>query len=253
MSTPTSCRLMSISADDPEKRFLVPKDIASNSVGLIENSEDARRLVACWNAFDGIPTEDFEGKPVDQYVAEQSFLHNMNTDGGQLDIGLKGKACQVLADAFAGQFIGTGAINFLEVGMSHPDIGNFTVTMQRVEGMTPSALKEVAEKERDEVKKILNARIAGQRDEIGRLHARVAKLNDEAEKEAKRFADVQAERDALLMPLQSIIDDGYSLAGNPTHADLVEHWEYEKSVGRGIADVMLLALAAIAKVKGGAA
>lgn len=170
---------------------------ASTEHGCVDN---ATRLAACWNSFDGIPTEDFEGKPVEQYVAEQSFIRNIDTSAG-LDFSLNGMACQVLAGAFAGQFIGTGAINFLEVGMSHPDIGPFTVTMQRTEGLTPSALKEVAEKERDEVKKILNARIAAQRDEIGRLHARVAKLNDEAEQQAKRFNDMLAQRDQMLSAL----------------------------------------------------
>jgi hypothetical protein len=122
-----------------------------------ERPEDARRLAACWNAFIGIPTEDFEGKAVDEYVGEQSFVRGMNTSAGQLDIGLTGKACQVLASAFAGQFIGSGAVNFLEVGMNHPEIGDFIVTMQRVEGETPATLRAKAEAERDQAVRALTA------------------------------------------------------------------------------------------------
>ena len=40
------------------------------------------------------------------------------------------------------------------------------------------------------------------------------------------------------------------LTGNPPHERLVEFWEYEKTQGRGEADDMLFALAAIKKALG---
>lgn len=118
------------------------------------DTTDARRLAACWNAFDGIPTEKFEGKDVSEFVGSQAFLTGMNPTAEGADIGLSGKACQVLAASFAGQFIGTGATNYLEVKMSHPDIGAFTVTMQKSSGLTPADMRERAEKERDEAQAI---------------------------------------------------------------------------------------------------
>jgi len=127
--------------------------------GTTEGDIDyARRIAACWNAFDGIPTEQFEGMDVGAYVSGQAFIDGLypNADGSAT-LGLKGKACQLLADAFAGQFIGTGAINFLEVNLRHKEIGDFTVTMQKASGLTPAALKAKAEAERDEAIKLLRA------------------------------------------------------------------------------------------------
>lgn len=57
----------------------------------------------------------------------------------------------------------------------------------------------------------------------------------------------------LLEALTRVMDLDCPLTGNPTHAELVEHWEYEKTQGRGEADDRLFALAAIAKATGGAA
>lgn len=126
-------------------RILCDAGYSGTTEGDIDN---ARRIAACWNAFDGIPTEQFEGMDVFTFVSSQAFVTGMEpANGGGANIGLKGKACQVLANAFAGQFIGTGAVNFLEVGFNHKDIGDLTVTMQKVNGLTPAALKAKAEAE----------------------------------------------------------------------------------------------------------
>ncbi len=46
--------------------------------GLSE--DDARRIVACVNAFDGIDLEKFEGKSVAEFVTSQTLLTSMGTD-----------------------------------------------------------------------------------------------------------------------------------------------------------------------------
>lgn len=79
------------------------------------------------------------------YVAKQTFLQSMNADEEGLHLGITGLASQMLANAFAGQFVGSGATNFLELSFEHPEAGRFTVTMQKVSGKTPGQLKAEAE------------------------------------------------------------------------------------------------------------
>lgn len=119
---------------------------------LIESEQEAnaRRIVACVNACAGIPAEKLEGKTIDEYIANEAYLTGVSTNNG-LDIGLKGGACQMLAEAFAGQFVGSGATNFLEVGLASEKTGPLIVTIQRVFGKTPSQLKQEAERQRDEL------------------------------------------------------------------------------------------------------
>lgn len=54
----------------------------------------------------------------------------------------------------------------------------------------------------------------------------------------------------LLGALQKVMAHNVPLTGNPTHAQQVEFWQDEKEQGRGDADDMLTALAAIAKATG---
>lgn len=61
--------------------------------------------------------------------------------------------------------------------------------------------------------------------------------------------ELMNQRDELLLALRRVIDIECPLTGNPTHAELVEHWKYEKSQGRGEADDRLFALAVIAKAE----
>ncbi len=120
---------------------------------------DARRLAACWNAFEGIETERFEGKTVSEYVTRETYLTGMEPNGGGMDIGLKGIGVQMVIEALAGQFKGNGAVNFLEVRGSHPDTGPIVVTIQRLHGETPSQQKAAAIAERDQLR-AENARLA---------------------------------------------------------------------------------------------
>ena len=43
-----------------------------------------------------------------------------------------------MIEAFAGQFKQSGATNYFEIGFTHDELGPFTVTIQRVHGITPS-------------------------------------------------------------------------------------------------------------------
>ena len=54
----------------------------------------------------------------------------------------------------------------------------------------------------------------------------------------------------LLEALKRIMGNDCPIVGNPSHAELVEYWQYEKSQGSGEADDRLFALAAIAKATG---
>lgn len=100
--------------------------------------------------------------------------------------------------------------------------------------------------------------VDAQPSELGRHRAdaiqmRVARLHAANLDCVEHFNAVKAERDELLKALKQIMDNACPLTGNPSHAELVEHWEYEKTQGRGEADDQLFALAAIAKATGGAA
>ena len=73
------------------------------------------------------------------------------------------------------------------------------------------------------------------------------KWDKQAAKELRRLHEVNQE---LLAALRRVMDIDTPITGNPTHAQLVEYWEYEKSQCRGEADDRLFALAAIAKATG---
>lgn len=105
----------------------------------------ARRLVTCWNAFAGVPIDKIEGKSVAEYIANESYLTGLVPIPGRgMEMGLSGDACQMLAESFAGQFKGSGGVNFIEVQMKHKDMGPFTVTIQRQHGETPAQQKAAA-------------------------------------------------------------------------------------------------------------
>jgi hypothetical protein len=119
---------------------------ATSDCDYKHEDEDARRLAACWNACVGVETEKLEGKTIAEYVVGEAYLNGMHPapGGAGFNIGLTGTACQLLANSFAGQFKGSGAVNFLEVGMSHKELGPFIVTIQRVHGQTPAQQKAAA-------------------------------------------------------------------------------------------------------------
>ena len=82
---------------------------------------------------------------LEEYVCKQAFLQGMSVHESTLQLNITGLASQMLANAFAGQFKGSCATNYLELSFEHPDVGRFTVTMQKVSGKTPGQLKAEAE------------------------------------------------------------------------------------------------------------
>lgn len=132
--------------------------------------EAERRIAACVNAFKGIPTERIEGKNLGEILAGEVRLHSAGprADGG-FGFEFSGSICQLMAEAYAEQFRQSGAVNYLELLFNHSDIGPLTITMQRVEGLTPAQKLAQAEAQRDELQQKLNeaaAEAAFLRDEI---------------------------------------------------------------------------------------
>ena len=105
----------------------------------------------------GIPFETVKDGSLADYICEQAFLSGVHVIEDRQTAGFNGLAMQMLASSFAGQFKGSGAINYLELQASHPEVGNFCITMQRHEGKTPSQLQHEAERERDGLKIELDA------------------------------------------------------------------------------------------------
>lgn len=116
-------------------------------------AEKNERSTACVNAFEGIETDRIKGKTLGEFLAGEVHLNKAEpkSDGG-FGFTFSGFAVQLMAESFADQFRESGAINYLELLFEHNEIGPLTVTMQRVEGLTPAQKLAVAEKERDVLK-----------------------------------------------------------------------------------------------------
>lgn len=113
----------------------------------------ADRAQLCQEFCKDIPTEQLS-MTLAEYVCKQAFLQGMNVHESTLQLNITGLASQMLAHSFVGQFKGSNATNFLELSFEHPDVGRFTVTMQKVSGKTPGQLKSEAE---DQASKLLQA------------------------------------------------------------------------------------------------
>lgn len=116
---------------------------------------NARRIAACWNFCEGIETGQMEGNTFEEYVVNQAFINGMTPSDKGMNIDVSGLAAQLMAASFAGQFVGSGAINFLSMHMSHREIGEFVVTMQRKNGVSPAQKLKQAEAQRDELLEVL--------------------------------------------------------------------------------------------------
>ncbi|HDO1329357.1 TPA: hypothetical protein P2Q98_001942 [Aeromonas veronii] len=97
-----------------------------------EGKENGRRIVACWNLLDGYATEELEGVTLAEFVASHPEL-----------------AEKALIAAYASLFAERGATNYLEVKGARPELGPFTITLQRNEGLTPVEKLEAMTKQRD--------------------------------------------------------------------------------------------------------
>lgn len=122
------------------------------SASEAELNANAHRLQVCWNACEGIPTEKIENHSIAEYVAGEAYINGLNLDETGLNFHIKGIACQMLAASFAGQFKETGAVNYLEMQMHHPEMGPFSVILQRKEGQTPAEKANQLAKEIDLLK-----------------------------------------------------------------------------------------------------
>ena len=96
-----------------------------------------------------------ENEQLRQALAEktvnETMLRDLSIKNGSLNASFEGGAAHLLADAFADQFIESGATNYLEVHLSSKETGPIVVTLQRINGKTPHQLRAEAERERDEL------------------------------------------------------------------------------------------------------
>jgi|GEM_PF-1117073 len=124
--------------------------MSNQPIELTPQDETARRIAACVSAFEGIPTDRIEGKNLGEILAGEVRLNGAGprADGG-FGFEFSGGVCQLMAEAYAEQFRQSGAINYLELLFHHSDIGPLTITMQRIEGLTPAQKLAQAEAQRD--------------------------------------------------------------------------------------------------------
>jgi hypothetical protein len=100
--------------------------------------EKETRATACVNAFQGIETDRIAGKTLGEFLAGEVRLNKAEPKpDGSFGFTFSGFAIQMMAEAFAEQFKAAGAVNYLELLFQHDELGPLTVTMQRVEGLTP--------------------------------------------------------------------------------------------------------------------
>ncbi|TPW52386.1 hypothetical protein FKD06_07720 [Serratia sp. SRS-8-S-2018] len=124
--------------------FLYSQEYVS---ALLEKSKEKdERAIACVNAFEGIDTERIAGKSLGEFLAGELYLNKAEPkQDGSFGFTFSGLAVQLMADCFADQFKSSGAINYLELLFEHAEVGEMTVTMQRVEGLTPAQKLAAAE------------------------------------------------------------------------------------------------------------
>jgi hypothetical protein len=111
----------------------------------------ALRIATCFNACAGIPTEKLVGKTIAEYVVNEAYLTGIS-DG---QMGLEGLGAQMVASNLTGLFVGSDAVNYVELNFAHSAIGSLTMTLQRNDGKTPHMFRQEAEQQRDELLKAL--------------------------------------------------------------------------------------------------
>ncbi|EKN3396524.1 hypothetical protein O1Y80_004787 [Yersinia enterocolitica] len=126
-------------------------EVALMAAGIIEQliaQLEAKniRADACVNAFEGIETERFAGKSIGEFLAGEVILNKAEPKpDGSFGFTFSGLAIQIMAESFADQFKSSGAVNYLELLFDHSEVGPLTVTMQRVDGLTPAQKLATAE------------------------------------------------------------------------------------------------------------
>lgn len=116
------------------------------------------RADACVNAFEGIETERFAGKSIGEFLAGEVRLNKAEPKpDGSFGFTFSGLAIQIMAESFADQFKSSGAVNYLELLFDHSEVGPLTVTMQRVEGLTPAQKLAAVEAQLEKAEAALSA------------------------------------------------------------------------------------------------
>lgn len=131
-------------------QYLASRPAENNDDQAPREQTTTDRVQVCLDVCAGIDTESLQGKSLEEYVVEQAFLQGMKPCEGGFEFEIRGLAAQMLAASFVGQFKGSGATNYLEFQMSHPETGPFTITMQRSYGKTPGQLRSGAEAAREQ-------------------------------------------------------------------------------------------------------
>lgn len=146
----------------------------------------AYRAQLCQDFCKDIPTDQLS-MTLEEYVCKQAFLQGMSVNESTLQLNITGLASQMLASAFAGQFVGSGATNFLELSFQHLDVGRFTVTMQKVSGKTPGQLKSEAAELAEQLEHHLRELVSTSNDNTG--HEPSLSVFQRAVDQASEFLD----------------------------------------------------------------
>ncbi|WP_208952448.1 hypothetical protein [Rahnella sp. ChDrAdgB13] len=179
-------------------------------------SEKNERAAACVNAFEGIETDRIAGKTLGEFLAGEVRLNKAEpTPGGGFGFTFSGFAVQLMAESFADQFKESGAINYLELLFEHKEIGPLTVTMQRVEGLTPAHKLAAAEKSNAFLKEQL-AQLANFNPDWDRLEACQESWREVVALLKEKETEISALKAKLANPV--VLPAGYSArAGHPFH------------------------------------
>lgn len=105
---------------------------------VCSSHEVAERASVVLQACEGIATEKLAGKSIAEYVAGEAFLQGLSQGQEGATVGFAGIGVELYAAMVAGQFKGSGAVNYLVMQAAHPSIGPFTITIQRQDAKTPA-------------------------------------------------------------------------------------------------------------------
>lgn len=121
------------------------KEVAKAAASENATLSERRRFYTSLNA--STLLEIIERMERAESAVENPLLAGIQIHNGAMEMGLKGGAAQMLAEAFVEQFKQTGGVNYVELRFESTDrdVGSMLVTLQRVEGKTPGHLKHEAE------------------------------------------------------------------------------------------------------------
>ncbi|CAD7529637.1 hypothetical protein [Aeromonas hydrophila] len=145
---------LAIGSEDKTSLLTIVDEDGTDFAALY-HAADARRIVACWNLLHEFDTEAIEAGTFADFIGKQVYLHEIeNANSGELR--LSDVSLQLMAAGFAGKMKANAADNYMEFGLFHPDTGPITITVQRVEGLTPAQKLAAMTKQRDVLLEALN-------------------------------------------------------------------------------------------------